>query len=412
MNSNAAPAIGGKTTMAARKKTVAAVIGLAATIWFVLLSGWLGVVPGTVIVKRQNVLFSSDAALWLGKVVGDTPPFLDPIHPAAVALWRPPNLAIFQLLKLFMPADGAAILAARILVALIAGTGVAFLAYLALYLGLGPAQMAFLFAMYLLFTSSSTICLPEHFASSIGLLSIAFVVPIVASSRRVRIATLSAMVLLCGATTVTNFLYPLAALWQYAFKTMRARLTLLAVAIPVCLGVGYVAFLKSHALHRYIVFYANFRLIRHPLRAAVYAFHILVAPVVGPHPHMFTMPGWFMVTYEPVELSSYFGVPAVGAIFWLALFGICLYQAYKSPETRTYLWLPLGWIVFSVLFHNVWGDEVFLYAPHWSWALMAVVILGARRLSVKAIAALTLPLMACQIYSLVAIKTALMSITQ
>jgi hypothetical protein len=76
------------------------------------------------------------------------------------------------------------------------------------------------------------------------------------------------------------------------------------------------------------------------------------------------------------------------------------------------MWLPLGWLLFNVVLHNIWGDEFVLYSPHWSWALMAIVILGARDLSRRFIAAIVVPVVASQIYTLFAIKQALQTIVQ
>jgi len=64
------------------------------------------------------------------------------------------------------------------------------------------------------------------------------------------------------------------------------------------------------------------------------------------------------------------------------------------------------------VFHNVWGDELFLYAPHWSWALMALVILGARRVPLVTIVLLFVPIAFCQVYTLTQVKYALSTIVR
>src|SRR5271165_5080219 len=115
-----------------RDRAIAAALGFAATLWFIWLSGWLGVQPGAVFVKRQNVLFNSDTSIWLGKIVGHNKPPTPAIHPLEVPLWRPPVQALAHLLGSFLPAEYAGILAARLLVALMAGVGIGFLAFLAL----------------------------------------------------------------------------------------------------------------------------------------------------------------------------------------------------------------------------------------------------------------------------------------
>src|SRR5208283_2879367 len=203
MGSTTATAPVVKPSTLTNKYAIAASIGLAAMLWFVLLSGWLAVRPGSVIVKRQNVLFNSDTSIWIDKMIGNQKPFTQAVHPLEMSLWRPPCQALYHLLDIFLPSEYAGVLAARILVGLVAGTGVGFLTFLALHSGVDLPQCILLFITYLLFTSSSTIALPEHFGISNGLLSIAFVAPIIVTNPRIRLSILAAMVILCGGTTIT-----------------------------------------------------------------------------------------------------------------------------------------------------------------------------------------------------------------
>ena len=424
--------------MRRRAVLTAAGIGVVAALWFVLLSGWMDVVPGSVMVQRQNVLFNSDTNLWIDEMVNNHPPLTLAVHPLEVLFWRPPCQALYHLFRLFLPEERAGLLAARSLVALVAGAGVGFLAFMALETGMALAQCVLLFAMYLLFTSSCTIALPEHFGISNGLLSIAFAVPLVVANPRVKTAALSALAVLCGGTTITNVLYPLVSLLRYGFNSVRARRVMLAGA-AAALGVAlflyadsrsmvlsnggilpkYVPaagrlYLKSTVIHIYVTEFSNSRLLRDPRRAVVYAFYALVAPAVGPTPLIRQHPRWTMVSYEPerepLRLSYYRGVAGVGAVLWMVLLLSCGYQAVADPGTRAFVWLPLGWLLFSMLFHNLWGDELILYAPHWSWALMGLVLLGARHLSLRATASFVIPLAVCQAYTLFQIKSALQTI--
>ncbi len=404
------------TPLPSRARIIAAVIGLAAVVWFMLLSGWMDSVPGSVVAKRQNVLFNSDSSIWLERIVGNSKSPEALVHPLEIALWRPPVRALQHLLEVFMPTDYAGIFAARLVVALVHAAGVGFLALLALRLGVKLPQCILLFIIYLLFTSNVTASLPEHFGISNGLLSITFVVPTLLTSMGTTTAFLAAMVVLCGGTTITNALYPLAALWQYSFKTMRARVAILAAAIPLGLGAFLFLYMKSYTMHHFVSAYATFRLFHDPLRACVYAIYTVLSPAIGPTPRVMREPGWDMVSYEPahdvLRISYYLGFQVVGAIAWLVLLVRCTLKGLQQESTRFYIWLPLGWILFSAVFHNIWGDELLLFSPHWSWALMALVILGARDLSMKFMAAVFVPLVASQIYTLFTIKSALETITR
>ena len=404
--------------LAAEKPAMKAAIaiGLAAVVWFMVLSGWMKSAPGSVMVKRQNVLFNSDSSIWLDRMVGNARSPEQMIHPLEIVFWRLPCRALGRMMRLFAPADEAAILGARLLVALVYGVGVAFLAFLALRLGVKLPQCVLLFIVYFLFTSNCTAALPEHFGISNGLLSVAFVGPILLNSLAANTIFLAAMVILCGGTTITNALYPLAAIWQYSFKTMRSRMKVLAAAIPLGVAGFLFFFLKSYTIHHFVGGYLTMRWIRDPFRACIYAVYAVVCPAVGPTPLVMRVPGWDMVSYEPahhvVQLSYYLGLQAVGAVAWAVLLVRGTAKALHHEATRVYVWLPLGWIVFSILFHNVWGDEMALYSPHWSWALMALVILGARQLRMKFVATLFVPIVVSQIYTLIQIHAALGTITR
>ncbi len=416
MSTAAATEIVARPAVITRDRVIAAGVAFTAMLWFVWLSGWLGVQPGAVFVKRQNVLFNSDTSIWLGKIVGHDKPPTRPIHPLEVPLWRPPVQVLSHVLTEFLPPDYAGILAARLFVASIAAIGVGFLALLALTLGIDRRQCSMLFVTYLLFTSSTTIALPEHFGISNGLLSIAFVVPILLTDPAIRLGLLGMFAVLCGGTTITNVLYPAASFLQYGLRSTRARLALVLSAVPIGCGMALFLYRHSFVIHAYVHGYSSFRLLRHPLSALVYAIYAFVAPAVGPSPLILRYPGWDMVCYEPanqpLRLSYYFGLPAVGAVAWCILLGFCTYYAIKDIRTRAYVWLPMGWILFSVVFHNIWGDELQLYAPHWSWALIALVILGARHLSLRWTAALVAPIVVSQVYTLLAIKRALLTVLQ
>jgi len=460
----AEPTTVGRSRPARRAALYATLVGTAAVVWFTLLSGWLGVAPGSVLLKRQNVFFNSDTNTWIDEVARQHAPSAATraIHPLEVYIWRPPYQVVYRVLQLVVHQDRVELLAARLLVALVSGAGVGFLAWLALTLGVELPQCLLLFAMYLLFTSSSTIAVPEHFALSNGLLSIAFVIPIAVSNRRVRTAILAALVVLCGGTTLTNVLYPLSAMFQWCLTSVRARRAIVVaavVAVPLAVflfvdsrkvvllyteqdkdiaarvailprfvpGITRL-YLKTSKIHGHVGDFLNLRLVRHPLDAAAYSVYALVTPAVGPPPAVRTTKGQPMVTYEsgsPLHFdpNGFFsgsdslylrdwGVQAVGAALWAALLLSCAYRAFRDPGTRPLVWLPAAWILFNLVFHNLWGDEQFLYAPHWSWALMALVLLGARPLSRIATASFVVPIAACQVYTLLRIKSLLLTIVQ
>jgi len=80
-----------------------------------------------------------------------------------------------------------------------------------------------------------------------------------------------------------------------------------------------------------------------------------------------------MLTFEArgVEypLWGYDRLGTVAALAWLTWLGWSLLSLGSSAAGRD-LVLPLVlWIAWNSLFHNLWGDEYFLYSPHYGWAL-------------------------------------------
>jgi hypothetical protein len=398
-----------------RKYILAATIGLCAVIWFLVLSGWLGVTPGGVMTTRYNILFSSDTSIWINTMVGDTPLPVQYAHPLQVVFWRPPCLVLYHLLKIFLPPEYAAVFATRLLVAIIGGIGVGFLALLALHNGAKITQCLLLFIMYLLFTCNSTAALPEHFGISAGLLSVAFVIPFLIASALTRTVILAVLAAFIGGTTITNTLFPVAYLAHLSIRSVRVKIALILAAIPVSLGGTLFLYRASDSIHSFISRYLNLRLIHDPLGACVYTIFALIGPVIGPVPRVLRVPGWDMVSYEPGHAAlqlNYSWMQAIGVVAWVVLLIICVSRGLKEDRIRPYVLFLLGWFLFNTMFHNIWGDEFILYSPHWAWALMALVILGARDLSRTFIATIFVSVVASQIYSLLAIKAALQTISR
>ena len=70
----------------------------------------------------------------------------------------------------------------------------------------------------------------------------------------------------------------------------------------------------------------------------------------------------------------------------------------------------LSWIAFNVVFHNFWGDEFFLFSPHWSWALLALLLTGVQYVPFRWLAAAGILISLAQAQSLWLIRATLRSI--
>jgi len=395
-----------------------AAIGVVSTIWLTLLSGWLGVRPGMLLAGRTNVLFQSDTFTWMGWELGSAHIQIFPIsaiHPLQVILWSPPIRIVAVALGLFMPHLASLIFAGRLFVAMCAGSGIGYLAWFALRIGMRELECAVLFTMYLLFTSNSTICLPEHFGISNALLTMAFVAPIFAANSRVRYTILGIMTVLIGGTTVTNAIFPVLSAVGPALKSPRLRLAAFIAGPFLAFGAVYFLYAHTWAFHYYISLSMRWRIFHDPLGTGTYLFYFLVSPVIGPHPLIVNVFEGLMVSYDPpqgtLSMARYLVIPFIGGVAWLILLLRCTIEAYRNEAARFPLMLLLSWLAFNCVFHNVWGDDLSLYAPHWSWALMALVVMGAPRLPRRFVLVTALLVIVAQVPALLEIKKALETIT-
>jgi hypothetical protein len=413
--------LGKPATLLKTRVLIACGVGIAAVFWFMAISHWLGVRPGAVIVTHYNVLFDSDSSLWLERMMGNARSSQQSVHPLEL-IWRYPCRALAHLARLFMPSDYASIFGPRLLVALIAGSGVGFLSYLALYFGVPWFHFVFLFASYFLFTSNVTIALPEHFGISNGLLCIAFVVFVVVAGERLRNGILAVLAVICGGISALNFALPAWCLFESVIKSASLKARLRIAAIPLGLGAAVAFYRFSASFHKYFDGYAHFRLFRRPMQAFVYGVHMLIWPAVGGQPFLKGPQGQAccMVSYDtvvydllarPLDFSEYYHIQVVGAVLWLILLARSVQTGFRDVETRPYVKVALLWVLFNLAFYSIWGREPFLFTSAWSWTLMALVLLGARHLSRTFLTAMVLPMAACQLLTLHEIGSLLQTIT-
>jgi hypothetical protein len=405
-----------------RGRLVALAIGLVAALWFLILSHWLLVAPGTIMIERRDVFLEADTALILSYIAGEegtvVPPQFLVVHPLYLYTWRPVALALSVPLELFWSAEHALILAGRIMMALIAGGGVGLLALLSARRGVRLAHNALLFAMYLLFTANTLAVLPGHLGLSSGLLSLAFFLLLEVKSTYRRTVALAFLTLLIGGTTVTNSVFATACLLFPLRRNPRLvgllspRRAAVAAAIAL-LGVLPACILLASKASNYVNSYLNLRMVTDPLKAGLYGLLGLVYPAIAPNPHTIVEGDLKlnMLSYEPLGLYQYSGIQGIGAIAWVVLLTTCTAKALRDNDVRPHAWLLLSWIGFNAVLHNVWGDEFMFYSPHWSWALMALVILGARDRPLRFLAVLVTPIMIGQVCTLTQIGSVLRSIT-
>ncbi len=374
--------------------------------WFVVLHVFLVASIGPDRFYSSGFFFNADHGEWPGYLrhgVSAVSAF-DIRHPGFNFLWRAASRLVFSVLSLALPAREAGVLSALSVVICLAAAGGASLFATPLAARItNRVKFWFLFAAFLLFSSQMIVCIPDHFGCSMGLLSLAYFMYCRRMERRWKIVCLVFAVVLCGATTLTNALFPalcLAAVLCESHRWRRRILfagALLAIASALVLAAALAApgpagdEQAESSIPGLFKEYSNNRITARPMDAARYGLFGIVAPAVAPPPRR-SADG--LLTYEPVPDLSYGPLRLAAAAAWLAVLGVTGYAAWRRREQRAPLIVLLLWVLANLVLHNVWGDEFFLYTPHWSWALASIVILGIDgvpdRLAVPALTVLML----------------------
>src|SRR5579875_1460820 len=167
--------------------------------------------PGSLLTERRDVLFQSDTGYWIAAYSRGVERVSSFTHPLLGVLWVPGPRLLYLLLRRVLPDAEAATVAGRTFTALLAAAGVAALFAAAARRGASGRVLALLLPAYLLFTDQVLVALPEHFALSQALLSIAFALLVVGLRPGTQLASLGVLAAATGGVTVTNAAFPLAA---------------------------------------------------------------------------------------------------------------------------------------------------------------------------------------------------------
>ena len=362
-----------------------------------LLARYLHVAPGSPFALEIDVLFSVDGADRWKELTAASPPRFSVSHFLLQHLWGRIGAVPARLLEFALPADEARFLAATGMVCVVAAMGFGSLAFCALRLNHRRWNLLLLFPVCLLFTSNTILVQPDHFGLSFGLLAIASLALLPGLRDRTRVGLIGVTGFLNAATTLTNGLFPALAaavvfrkrlnpahVWRYRYGILAAAA--LGGAIAATAIVPRLRDLNDTI----IVQILNLRLLKDPPAAAGFAASGLVYPAVGPVPSIWRSADpnnpYSHQSYNPSGFDDYAPLSGVAACAWVALLAASSLALIRSPDLRDYRLALFGWIVFNLIFHNLWGDEFFLYSAHWSWTLMLIALLGSRALPTWAVA--------------------------
>ena len=352
------------------------VVACVAATWLFLLSGWLGVRPGRPAAMRCDVIFQSDAGVRIGDTITGKNSFGMGTHPLIGTVW--PKL-LGAINRQFAEPELASVFVCRAAAALGAGIGLGILFGCLHRIGWSRGRCSA--AAALLFASSYQVvaCLPDHFALSSGILPASFGIYLLAwqgtLSRRGATGLLAAFAALASGICLTNGLWAcllLAGLhlerrtvsWKAAVLASMAGIAILSLALVL---------VQRHGFRLPILWQAkqwlNLRILHDPPGAALRSVRGTVDPIVAPSPAIDTnnFDGVPMLTFEPsagMPIWPFDITRTLAAASWLAFLALSLAVRWTPPVRLLAIWI--GWNLF---FHNIWGDEFFLYSPHYGWAL-------------------------------------------
>jgi hypothetical protein len=396
---------GGEAGTVRTGRRAVAMVYAGALAAFITLSRYLLVARDTVVTQRNNVLFETDTSVrlrYLADAGAEAVGRLEMAqHPALFHVWRPLGRLLSMVLTPLLPAGEGRVLAAQLLVCGFAAAAATVLFVLARRWGAGTARALLGTALFVLATSSVLLVVPEHWAMASALMAACFAgVSATAAMTPLRGLWLALLAALVTLTTVTNALF--AALVGMTFlrragwqRVERAAWIALGIA-----GVAGIALIVPRMVGmRAVAGFFNFRLRDAPFEAVIYSAFALLGTIVGPVPRTSVEREHIVLSYEPVSFALYSPVQWVGVLAWAMVLGFCIWTGLRSRDTRGWTAWLLSWIVFNVLFHNIWGDEFFLYSPHYAWALVAVVALSARHMALPLFAAAAGVIALTQLYA-------------
>lgn len=380
---------------------------------YLAISRYLLVAPDTVVTLRNNVLFETDSGVRLryltdpGTRAASRLEFLQ--HPAFFLFWRPIGLGLAWLLRGILSPAAGSVLAAQLMVCGAAAAGAAAVWGIARGVQAPRSSAAIVLVLMVLATVTVLVVVPEHWAMAQGLMLIAcwgMVGP--GRPGPARLTWLGILCVLIAGTTITNAMFGLLLLFTLApalgirIPIRRRAPWLVAAAVPVLILAGWGLSRLPH-----VAGFLNLRLIENPARAIAYVAFGLIGPIVGPVPHEGVLREHLTLSYEPFSFGMYSTVQWIGVIAWAGLLLVCAWHAVRDPGTRRIAGFLLAWIAFNLTFHNLWGDEFFLYSAHWAWALIVLALLGLRHLRGRLILPLAAAIAAGQLTTLLTIGTML-----
>lgn len=238
-------------------------------------------------------------------------------------------------------------------------------------------------------TVAFIVALPESFGIAMALLLASWTMVFSAVRRNVSFSLRSiiAAAFVCGGCTTTNALAPImngvirrgiipSSRWvaTLTFASL-GSLLILVICCYHATNIHEVLYDILPSALKEPFGYFNFRLVRNPIQGALYSLWGTVAPVIPPKPAFGSFGLTKGLTYEPVSFCQFSLFQWPGILAWWTVIAHGIFSRWERHER--YLAIScFAWLIWNLVFHNLWGDEFFLFSPHWVWCLWLLFGMG------------------------------------
>lgn len=374
------------------------VVFFLAAAWMFVLATWTGFRIGRPVHTRDNLVFDLDVPTVARTLLNEADPKFKSRHRLARPIWGPVGATLKTVLSRVVDTEQARSIATRLMMAVAGGIGFASLWFVAQRQRLTLSIRLLLFVMFAVFSTQILCSVPEFYGISASLLSLTFAV--YCSNLRLpwKAAALAALTLIGAGTTTTVGAVPaaclaLSVLFAYLPPDRARKWVVVATIAGTCLAtlaVGALAMgpyrkaIRETAAGKGVGIGSHYRILCNPELTPGFALRGLIHPAVGTNPEIEEGP-----TNRPTFNRSIWNqtdrIALAGQLAWLVLLVWGTVSSLRNGLQHFEAMLLVGWIAANLALHNIWGNEFFLYSPHWAWALFGLVILGAQRIPTVAL---------------------------
>lgn len=370
--------------------------------------------PGRAIASRTDVYFQSDAGGLVEDAIENYDQRARGVHPAIYPLWTKPLHWLASKLSPQLPMITTATYASRLLVNFASGIGIGGLASVLRRRGFSTGKLAIFVVLMVVSFGNTLAAIPDHFGLSLGAFAASLAVYLHPSTPRRRAFLLVICMMLAASITITNLLFSALLLAAIALREMtitwRAWCLVMLLALAVLGGATAVYLSRSDLQARVeerIHLYLNWTLTRDPPKAAAMIMRSSIDSVVGSTPavssesNLERLP---MLTYQPPGrpylLWPYSTLQSIAVVAWLMILAVGVVRGLSQTHWKLPVALLLMWWIWNAVFHTVWGDEYFLYTPHYAWALLTAAFLGWQSLPTRGLGLLCTPIVLANVVTL------------